>query len=185
MQGLTDIATGSDAASNRLARQAASASDLGASRQGVLGGARAQRASQTAAADVLAKRQQSALNTLTSTGQGLLGQGTNAYNLAQAPGATLSRAGAVEQQQRQNELNAEAARNQALVDADLRRPTTAERIGQVAGAVEAIPTAYQQARQGFEEVGNLFGPARAAVQPTGYAAGGPVYDDSLLKVFRS
>ena len=74
------IATGDDATTNRLASQAAAARDLSASNAGVLGGARSERAAQTAAADVIAKRQQAAANTLTSTGQGLLGQGANAYN---------------------------------------------------------------------------------------------------------
>ena len=169
---LEGIATGSDPYTQRLASQAAGAADLSASRAGVLGGARSERAAQTAAADVIAKRQQSAANTLASRGQGLLGQGQQALSLSTEPGSILSKAGALEQQQQQNVLNQEAARNAALVKAGLREPTTAERIGQVAGGLEALPTAIDQGRQAYETVSGLFG------------QGGKVKKKGLLDTFR-
>ena len=149
---LSGIATGDDAYTQRLGRQAAGLSDLSASGQGVLGGARAERAKQTSVADVIAGRQQSAAGTLASRGQGLLGQGSQAYNLGQAPGTTLRNLGSIQQQQAQTELNQEAAREAA----GGRTPTTAERVSQVAGGLEALPTAYDQGRQGVNSLISLF-----------------------------
>lgn len=149
---LSGIATGSDPYTQRLAGQAASAAHLGASRQGALGSARSQRAAQTAAADVIAKRQQSAAGTLASQGQSLLGQGASAYNLAQAPGTTYRNLGGLQQQQRQAELNQQAQ----VAAAAAREPTTAETVGRIAGGLEALPTVYDQGRQGVQSLYNLF-----------------------------
>ena len=49
-----------------------------------------------------------------------------------------------------------AAQNRALLNAGLRQPTTAERIGQVAGAGEAIPNVIDQTRQGVNSLQSLF-----------------------------
>ena len=149
---LSGIAQGTDAYTQRLGQQTAAASDLGASQVGTLGGARAERAKQQAVADAIASRQQSAANTLSSRGQGLLGQGSSAYLLGQSPGSTLRSIGGIQQQQQQNVNTAEAARQAAAG----RTPTGVERVGQIAGGIEALPTAYDQARQGIGEVTRLF-----------------------------
>ena len=150
---LSGIATGDDAFTNRLASQAASASDLGASQLGALGSARANRAKQTAAADVIAKRQQSAANTLASRGQGLLGQGTDAYNLSLKPAQAYGAAGTQQQEQAQNILNQEAAKQAAT---EGRAPTTAERIGAVGSGLQTLPTVVDQTKQGVSGLLDLF-----------------------------
>ena len=153
---LQGVVGGTDAATNRLAGQAAAASQLGASQAGALGSARQSRASQAAAADVLAGRQQSAANTLTSQGAGLLGQGFNAYNLGQAPGTSLRNIGAQQQAQNQAQLNRPALQAQRQIANEVRDPTTAERIGAAAGGLEALPTAIDQAAQGTNQFLSLF-----------------------------
>ena len=150
---LEDIATGSDAYTQRLGQQTAAASDLGASTAGVVGSARAERAKQEAVADAIASRNQSAANTLASRGQGLLGLGSDAYNLGQAPGTTLRNLGSIEQQQQQNLNTAQAAREAAAG----REATGVERVGQIAGGIEALPTAIDQGRQGVNSLLGLFG----------------------------
>ena len=115
---LQGIATGDDATSQRLASQAAAASQLSAAGQGALGSARSQRASQTAAADVLAGRQQSAAGQIAGLGQGLLGQAQQGQQLATGAAGDLYNVGTQERAYQQQLLNQPAQVAQAQVQAN-------------------------------------------------------------------
>ena len=125
---LEGIATGSDPYTQRLASQAAGAADLSASGAGVLGGARAERAAQTAAADVIAGRQQSAASDLASRGQGLLGQAGQGLGLGTTAAGNLYDVGAQQRAYNQQVLNFPAQQAQAQVRAGEFQQSQASRL---------------------------------------------------------
>lgn len=98
-QGILGIAQGTDPATQRLASQAGAAVNQAASGAGVLGGSRAQRAGQTAAADVIAGRQLQALSQIPQAQQAAL-----------APAQTYGAAGRTQQDYQQSLIDADRDR---------------------------------------------------------------------------
>ena len=145
--GLLGIAGGTDPATQRLAGQAAAASQLGAAGAGALGGARAQRAANAAAGDVIANRQLQALSQIPAAQQS-----------AVAPAQTLTQAGKTFQDYNQDLLTAAQPFNWLNQYRDVigspQAPTTSIDSTKP-GLVDTISN-ITDAFSGLKKLGNLF-----------------------------